>query len=148
MHANTPAECVIIDTLAHVAQSTKIDVGEGVQCIADLGTRCRGADGAHRGDWYFPDGTRLPFAGSDVDIFEVCGTQRVYLRRNSGTNSPTGIYHCDIPTIAVHGATNISVRNTVYVGLYTASGGICSRIIVCVKIIIFRRNAHDFFNCN
>ncbi|CAI8038512.1 hypothetical protein GBAR_LOCUS21472, partial [Geodia barretti] len=38
-------------------------------------------------------------------------------------NSPTGIYRCDIPTVAVHDDTDISVRDTVYVGLYTASGG-------------------------
>ena len=41
-------------------------------------------------------------------------------------NSPTGIYRCDIPTNVVHGDADISVRDTVYVGLYTASGGKCS----------------------
>ncbi|CAI8049106.1 hypothetical protein GBAR_LOCUS27045, partial [Geodia barretti] len=37
--------------------------------------------------------------------------------------SQTGIYRCCIPTNAVHDVTDISVRDTVYVGLYTASGG-------------------------
>ena len=99
--------------------------GEGVQCITDLTTCCRGADGSHRGDWYFPDGDRLPFAGSIVDTFEVRVQQGVDIRRNTNANSPTGIYRCDIPTNAVHHATDTSVRDTpVYVGLYTASGGI------------------------
>ena len=98
--------------------------GEGVQCITDLSTCCSGVDGPHRGDWYFPNGTRLPFSSSVIDTFEVRETQRVDLRRNSGVNSPTiGIYRCDIPTNAVHDDTDISVRDTVYVGLYTASGG-------------------------
>ena len=100
-----------------------LGVGEGVQCITDLATCCSGTDGSHRGDWYFPDGTRLPFPGN-VDIYEVRDAQRVYLSRKNNANSPTGIYRCDIPTNAVHDVTNSSVRDTpVYVGLYTASEG-------------------------
>ena len=97
--------------------------GEGVQCITDLSSCCSDTEGPHRGDWYFPDGTRLPFAASNVDTFEHRVSQRVDIRRNSNANSPTGIYRCDIPTNAVHDDTDISVRDTVYVGLYTASGG-------------------------
>ena len=97
--------------------------GEGVQCITGLTICCTSANGAHRGDWYFPDGTRLPFAASNIGTFETCVQQRVDLRRNTNANSPTGIYRCDIPTNAVHDATDTSVRDTVYVGLYTASGG-------------------------
>ena len=99
-------------------------VGVGVQCVTDLATCCTSAQGSHRGDWYFPDGTRLPFAAFNVDTFGTRVFQGVELRRNSGTNSPTvGIYRCDIPTLAVHDDDDISVRDTVYVGLYTASGG-------------------------
>ena len=43
---------------------------------------------------------------------------------NHGT-SPTGIYRCDISTNAVHDDTDLSVRDTVYVGLYTGGGGKC-----------------------
>ena len=28
---------------------------DSVQCITDLNTCCSGAQGIHRGDWYFPD---------------------------------------------------------------------------------------------
>ena len=65
--------------------------------------------------------SRLSFHGNG-GIYETRGTSRVDLRRNHGT-SPTGIYCCNIPTIAVHDDTDLSVRDTVYVGLYTASGG-------------------------
>ena len=95
---------------------------DSVQCITDLSTCCTGFDGAHRGDWYFPGGTRLPFNGGG-DIYEQRDAQRVDIRRRNNANSPTGIYRCDIPTNAVHDDTDISVRDTVYVGLYTASGG-------------------------
>ena len=95
---------------------------DSVQCITDLGTCCTMADGPHRGDWYFPDGTRLPYSVGG-DIFEQRGAQRVDLRRRNNANSSTGIYRCDVPTLAVHD-NYISVRDTVYVGLYNASGGV------------------------
>ncbi|CAI8053078.1 Receptor-type tyrosine-protein phosphatase H [Geodia barretti] len=101
------------------------DGGDSVQCHTDLGTCCGPVDGSHRGDWYFPDGTILGFSGNG-DIYEQRVSQRVDLRRRNNANSPTGIYRCDIPTNAVHHATDISVRDTVYVGLYPASGGTVS----------------------
>ena len=108
-----------------ISQVGRPDVGgEGVQCITDLATCCSGTDGPHRGDWYFPDGTRLPFNGDNVGIYEFRVAQRVYLQRRNNANSPTGIYRCDIPTNAVHDDDDISVRDApVYIGLYTASGG-------------------------
>ena len=91
-----------------------------VQCHTDLSTCCSGGEGYHRGDWYFPNGDRLPFSG---DIFERRDDKRVELRRRNSVTSPVGIYRCDIPTEAVHNDDDTSVRATVYVGLYTGSGG-------------------------
>ena len=99
------------------------DYDDSVQCQTDLSTCCSGAEGVHRGDWYFPNATRLPFPGFG-DIFESRVAQRLDLRRKSRANSPVGIYHCNIATIAVHNDTDRSVRATVYVGLYTSSGGV------------------------
>ena len=96
--------------------------GNDVQCITDLTTCCTNT-GPHRGDWYFPDGTRLPFQTSNIDIYENRDAQRVEIRRRNNANSPTGIYRCDIPTNDVNDDDDTSVRETVYVGLYTASGG-------------------------
>ena len=90
-----------------------------VQCHTDLGTCCSSSQGPHRGDWYFPDGTRLPFSG---DMYERRGSQSVELCRTTATG-PTGVYRCGIPTIAVHDDTENSVRDTVYVGLYTTGEG-------------------------
>ena len=100
--------------------------GEGVQCHTDLRTCCSGVEGPHRGDSYFPDGTRLRNPGVSVDTFQSRGGQRVEIRRNPNAISPVGIYRCDIPTNAVHSETDRSVRDTVYVGLYTVSRGMFS----------------------
>ena len=100
-------------------------VGDGfgaVQCHTDLTTCCSMTQGSHHGDWYFPNGTRLPFYGGG-DIFEVRVAQKVHLLRWNSATSPVGIYHCDIPTVIVHNDSDISVRATVYVGLYNGSGG-------------------------
>ena len=114
-----------------LANNSYVDISEvgddlmgsdSVQCLTDLDTCCTNNWGAHRGDWYFPDGARLTFSGSG-DIYEFRGDRRVELRRSNNANSPTGIYRCDIPTIAVHDDTANSPRDTVYVGLYSASGG-------------------------
>ena len=95
-----------------------------VQCHTDLITCCGSPQGVHRGDWYFPNGDRLPFPAQG-DIHEARLAQRVDIRRDNNANSPSGIYRCDISTDAVHHETNTSVRDTVYVGLYATGGMIC-----------------------
>ena len=99
---------------------------DSVQCHTDLSTCCTNSQGWHRGDWYFPDGTRLLFSG---DIFEGRGSERVFIRHINNANSPVGIYRCDIATNAVHDDTDTSVGDTVYVGLYTASGGMGKELV-------------------
>ena len=100
------------------------DDNSSVRCHTDLVTCCRGSDGPHLGDWFAPDSeTRLPFmSDASADIYEGRGYQRVDLRHRNNGDMPSGIYRCFIPTNAVHD-DDISVRESVYVGLY-ASGGI------------------------
>ena len=93
---------------------------DSVQCHTDLSKCCRSTDGAHRGDWYFPNGTQLRFSRDGYDIYEVRVSKGVDLRRRA--NEKNGIYRCGIPTVAVRHATDISVRDTVYVGLYLNGG--------------------------
>ena len=108
---------------------------DSVQCVTDLTTCCSSTDGSHRGDWYFPDGTKLPFPGSG-GIFEQRVSERVDLRRGNNANSLVGIYRCDIPTTAVYDNTDTSVRDTVYLGLYTASGGTYELCTVVFSIML------------
>ena len=97
--------------------------GHSVECHTDLTTCCSDSEGIHRGDWYFPNGNRLPTPQS-TGIFEAREFQRVDLRSNHN-GFKSGIYRCDIPTIAVHDDNDISVRDRpVYVGLYANRGGI------------------------
>ena len=104
---------------SYVNLSTVGDDYDSIQCHTDLGTCCSVSQGIHRGDWYFPNGTRLSLSG---DMYEARGAQRVVIRRTTATGQ-TGIYRCDIPTSSVHDNTDNSVRDTVYVVLYTTGEG-------------------------
>ena len=95
---------------------------DSVVCHTDLSTCCSSGQGIHSGDWYFPDGTVLPFVGNSVPIGLGRAAQIAVIRRTGGATGPIGIYRCDIPTEAVHDDTDISVRDSVYVGLYLADG--------------------------
>ena len=110
-------------TLANHSYVDISQVGTGdetVQCHTDLATCCTMAQGPHRGNWYFPNGTRLPFPGGGDTILLARQAQRVELRRTVSTAmEPTGIYRCDIETEAVH---DNGMNETVYVGLYTSDG--------------------------
>ena len=95
--------------------------GDSVQCHTDLATCCSGVQGSHRGDWYFPNGTRLSF-NSGI-IHQTRTAQRVDLHRKSSAILPSGMYRCDIPTLSFHYESDNTVRDTVYVGIYTPVGG-------------------------
>ena len=120
MGQNLPNHSYVDLTLVGTGNS---DPDNTVRCITDLGTCCTISQGGHRGGWYFPDGDRLPLISPGIIIFVVRGAQQVTLRRRNNAMGPSGIYHCEVPTVAVHDDNDLSVGETVYVGLY-ASGGI------------------------
>ena len=118
------------------------DNSDSVVCHTDLGTCCSGGQGIHRGDWYFPDGTPLQFSGN---IYLGRSAQRVAIRRTT-TTGPTGIYRCRIATNAVHSNTDISVRDSVYVGLYpTDEGKLKHRLAADINlpIVLVLANTHQ-----
>ena len=81
----------------------------------DLRTCCTSQEGNHRGQWHFPDDQPV-IGGDDVDFYQRNRPKAVDIRRRNDATSPTGIYHCEIPTIAVNEG------ESVYVGLYTSEG--------------------------
>ena len=101
------------------------DPGNTVRCHSDLTTCCTRDEGDHRGSWFFPDGSVLPFfAQDDDDIVMDREPQVVHIRRRNNAMSPSGIYRCDIETMAVNDDNpDIITGETVYVGLYLPSEG-------------------------
>lgn len=106
------------------------DVGEDVDallCVTDQPVCCEplytGEMGPAVGNWYFPNGTRVP-SETDVtsgllwDFFRTRGQSLVLMHRRRG--GVAGIYRCDIPDI-------VNVTQTLYIGLFTASTGKCCK---------------------
>ena len=98
-----------------------VDGSDSVRCRSELETCCSSVQGdLLRGDWFFPNGERLPFPGPTNDPFEVRGDRTVDLRRIAA-RTPSGIYRCDI----AFDADDPSAMQTFYVGIYN-NGGIYS----------------------
>ena len=95
-----------------------------VQCYTDLENCCDTHQLSPRGDWFFPDDTRLPFFNKSGDIKEAHLSQVVHIHRRNNPTGPSGIYCCFIGTSAVHDNNDPSVGEAVYVGLYGNGGGI------------------------
>ena len=73
-----------------------------------------GTMGGVRGNWYFPNGTRVPSSGPNWDFYRTRDHMVVLLHRRRG--GVDGVYRCEIPDA-------MKVTQTIYIGVYTASTG-------------------------
>ena len=94
------------------------DIGEGddaLLCITTLTACCRPPDvWPALGNWFFPNGTRVPSSGYQWDFHRTRGQMVVSLHRRRG--GVEGIYRCEIPDA-------VNVNQTIYIGVYSASTG-------------------------
>ena len=97
------------------------DIGDGddaLLCITSLVTCCQppytGEMGAALGNWFFPNGTRVPSSGLQWDFHRTRGHKKVLLHRRRG--GAEGIYHCVIPDA-------MNITQTIYIGVYSISRG-------------------------
>ena len=97
------------------------DIGEGYDtllCITNLTACCRlpytGVNGSVIGNWFFPNGTRVPSGGSQSDFYRTRGQMVVRMHRRRG--GVEGIYRCEIPDA-------MNVNQTIYIGVYSANTG-------------------------
>ena len=99
------------------------DPGNTVRCHTDLTSCCSGNDNFHRGDWFSPDGNGLSGSSGSGDIYRSRGDQVIHLHRRNDAMSPSGIYRCEIPTIAVNDDNDFIMGESLYVGLYLPNEG-------------------------
>ena len=97
------------------------DIGEGddaLLCITNYTACCRppytSVNGPALGNWYFPNGTRVPSADMQWDFHRTRGQMVVRMHRRRG--GVEGIYCCEIPDA-------MNVTQTIYIGVYSASTG-------------------------
>ena len=95
------------------------DIGEGgdsLLCMTDITACCRPlytGQGAI-GNWFFPNGTRVPSSGSQWDFHRTRGQMVVTMHRRRGGED--GVYRCEIPDAS-------NVTQSIYIGVYTAETG-------------------------
>ena len=98
------------------------NIGEGedaLLCLTDLTSCCRppytdSLGQSALGNWFFPNGTRVPSSGSQWDLHRTRGNMVVLLHRRRG--GVDGVYYCVVPDA-------MNVTQTIYIGIYTASTG-------------------------
>ena len=96
------------------------DIGEGddaLLCATDQTACCRSdytIGGVVYGNWFFPNGTKVPSSGYRRDLHRTRGRMVLLLHRRRG--GVEGIYSCVIPD-----ATNVT--QTIYIGVYSAVAG-------------------------
>ena len=100
------------------------NIGEGdnaLLCLTNLTACCRppytnenAGNRSALGNWFFPNGTRVPSSGVGWDIHRTRGNMRVALQRRRG--GANGVYHCVIPDA-------MNVIQTIYIGVYSVNNG-------------------------
>ena len=87
--------------------------GDALFCMTNFTACCKRQDGSVIGDWFFPNGTRVPSQASK-DFYRTREKMMVLLHRIRG--GVDGIYRCEIPD-------SMNVTQSMYIGVYTASTG-------------------------
>jgi len=99
------------------------DIGEGddaLLCKTDLTTCCHQENASAfgnwsvLGNWFFPNGTRVPSSEDQWDFHRTRGQMVVRLNRRRG--GVEAIYRCEIPV-------TINITQTAYIGVYSTSTG-------------------------
>ena len=93
-----------------------IGVGdEALLCKTDLTVCCNHLyGGAALGNWFYPNGTRIPSEPNTGGFYRTRGNMEVAMHRRSG--EVDGIYRCEIQDA-------MKVSQTIYIGVYNTSTG-------------------------
>ena len=107
----TPYQNNSIVTLEDIGED-----GDALLCITNYTACCQPAytGGPALGNWFFPNGTRVPSDGNKLDLYRTRDQMMIRLNRIRG--GVEGIYHCEILD-AMH------VIQTIYIGVYSANTG-------------------------
>ena len=89
---------------------------DALVCATNLAGCCRhpytGGYWPYVGNWFFPNGTRVPSGSRSWDFYRIRGQMMIYLNRRSG--GVEGIYRCEIPN-------SMNTAQTLYIGVYHAN---------------------------
>ena len=87
------------------------DIGENDDALLCITNQTKTNSSIALGDWYFPNGTRIPALG---DIYRTKDQMVIRMHRRRGGKE--GIYRCEIPD-------GMNGTQTIYIGVYSISTG-------------------------
>ena len=108
------------------------DGDDALLCVTNLSACCRSPNA--RGNWFFPNKTRVPSAGVHWDFHRTRDQMVVPLHRRRG--GVIGIYRCEIPD-------SMNVIHSIYIGVYTANTG----ELVPYTLVLFNSTVHAVLTC-
>ena len=102
------------------------DRNDSLHCITNFTACCgrhyTGLNEKVLGNWFFPNGSRVPGHDSQWDFYRDRKKMRVHLHRRRG--GVEGIYYCVIPD-------SLNVMQTIYIAVYAASTGEWCCMYIC-----------------
>ena len=121
-------------------------IGEGesaLLCVTNK-TACCGRPNRF-GEWFFPNGSMVPSAGSNWDFFRGRGDKLVRLSRRNDAMSPTGIYQCKVPDAS--GVLQTLLATIIGPGKHTFRMSPCTvgLVVLCVIFKLRQKNNNNFF---
>ena len=92
------------------------EIGVGVMSLLCFTNKldCCGESPSRSGEWYFPNGSRVPLQNDGV-IYRDRGVSVVRLNWRSHPNPPIGVFQCQIPDM-------VKMKD-IYVGIYPRNAG-------------------------
>ena len=97
------------------------EVGEddnAVLCRTDLKDCCEAEGETRQGHWRYPNGTLVNNSRSGDDIYRDRRKMVVRLHRRNNATTPTGLYCCEVPTMA-NTSSNATICITLRKYLFT-----------------------------
>ena len=88
----------ILNSITRSILTLVSDIGEGggaLLCKTDLVECCRSPPNRF-GEFYYPNGTKVPIMALGDAFYRNRGLQEVRLNRRAGTTSPTGSFRCEV----------------------------------------------------
>ena len=118
---NTPYQNNSIVILENIGEDD-----DALLCITNQTACCQPPYTGALGNWFFPNGSRVPSSGRQWDFHRTRGQMVVQMHRRRGGEE--GIYHCKIPD-------TFGFTQTIYIGVYSASTGEWCTCTPVIKLI-------------
>ena len=114
-----PGDTILIADIGSDNTTNRSDSGSSLVChTTNVNTHCCNSasnpNGGSRGEWYFPNGTRLLHTLNPTNFYRTRYDQQVRLNRVNNVMSPTGVFTCEVPNSTMNHTATITINECTY----------------------------------